>query len=443
MHSMQLGIERDPVEAQVEVFRRDARKERFSLVDATPLCGNGFGSSWSSKNREPALGEPVVGTSTAIFRPFLRLRTTPDPANVRPEKVLSASLSCLLKKHSQPPGGWEAVREQLWSIRQDLLVQHLHRGRVAAEVALEGARLSARAGDVAELHRSLATLVGSGHCAKRVQTWAPALRDEVSGLRLLYLTHGGLEGTPGRLEGELLEFFQEHFPATPSCASRPGRCLDFARRIHRTRVSGNCARHLRLASQGSETSNDSCDRLAWTLATSVRKRGLAALAKAFPEGVSTARAAAILGLQGEADLEAWLASEISQAASSDPISRGRLDAAAVAARFADQQRAAAAPREVVVSTVKHDTDEAPIWSELRPSATSQLEVLKKMAANASSSVVSKALKKAAKKEKKLQKKMQKKEKKKLKKTRKKEKKEAKKRKQSSSSSVSSIGEDAD
>merc|ERR1712014_163321 len=112
-------------------------------------------------------------------------------------------------------------------------------------------------------------------------------------------------------------------------------------------------------------------------------------------GISTARAASILGLQGEDDLGAWLASELAQAGSTELISRGRLDAAAVAARFADQQRAAAPPREVVVSSARRDMDEAPIWSELRPSASSQLEVLKKMAANTSSSVVSKAIKKAA------------------------------------------------
>ncbi|CAK9029712.1 SAC3 family protein A, partial [Durusdinium trenchii] len=121
---MRLGHEGDPTASKVECHRRDARRERFDSTQATkgtaqPLVSN---------------SAAVVGTSNALFRPFLRLRSAPDPAAVRPEEVLKASLSALLKESTQPSGGWGAVREQLWSIRQDLLVQHLHRSKLASEV---------------------------------------------------------------------------------------------------------------------------------------------------------------------------------------------------------------------------------------------------------------------------------------------------------------------
>eukprot|EP00439_Symbiodinium_sp_Y106_P043259 s564_g5.t1 len=124
---MRLGAEGDPFAMKEECNKRDARKERFA-AQARASAPAEQAPEWLA---EP--GRPVVGTSSAIFRPFLRLRTAPDPAKVRPEKVLDASLRALLSEKTCPPGGWSQVREQLWSIRQDLLVQHLHRTALASE----------------------------------------------------------------------------------------------------------------------------------------------------------------------------------------------------------------------------------------------------------------------------------------------------------------------
>ncbi|CAJ1442944.1 unnamed protein product [Effrenium voratum] len=86
---------------QAECDRRDARRERFT-AQAGPA------KTPTAEPGEPSWG-PVVGTSTALFRPFLRLREAPDPATVRPEKVLAASLSALLDESTQPSGGWGAA----------------------------------------------------------------------------------------------------------------------------------------------------------------------------------------------------------------------------------------------------------------------------------------------------------------------------------------------
>eukprot|EP00933_Yihiella_yeosuensis_P035887 TRINITY_DN29538_c0_g1_i1.p1 TRINITY_DN29538_c0_g1~~TRINITY_DN29538_c0_g1_i1.p1 ORF type:complete len:510 (+),score=128.71 TRINITY_DN29538_c0_g1_i1:71-1600(+) len=468
--TMRLGVEGEVVATQVEFFKRSARQERFAAsAEASKLSGNRAQSNGFSWSRASAIGEPVVGSSTEIFRPFLRLRSAPDPAKVRPEKVLRNSLKCLLDEKTQPSGGWEAVREQFWSIRQDLLVQHLHRDSLAAEVSLEGARLSVKAGDVAELHRSLAAIVANGHCAQKVRSWPFACRDEVAGLRLLYLTHGGLEGHPGRLEGELLEFFKEHSCAmswsSSSSSGLSGPAVNYARHLHSARATGNWARHLHLAAAGPSAvaaprrrrgekrglfkdvpteAPEVCGRLAWLLAKPVRKQGLAALAKAFPQGVSADRAARLLGLTGAEDLEMFCEAELClEGKAPILVSDGRLNCSAVTACVAEQQRAAAAmarernqdfsgssaaasSRSSLISRT-FDTGEAPIWAELQPFAVNRAEILQKMAANTADKSVAKVIQKAAKKEKKREKKKQKKEKKRLKKAKKKEKKAEMKR----------------
>merc|ERR1712048_1187030 len=150
-------------------------------------------------------------------------------------------------------------------------------------------RLAVEAGDVAELHRSLAPLVAKGPCSDRLRGGPMSIQDEVLGLRLLYLTHGGLEGEPGCLEGELLDFFREK----PSSITLAESALGYARRVHDARVVGLWVRHLRLAGCQSKThgayvaAGESrtvalCSKLANLLSPAVRSRALAALVRAFP-----------------------------------------------------------------------------------------------------------------------------------------------------------------
>ncbi|CAJ1434754.1 unnamed protein product, partial [Effrenium voratum] len=286
------------------------------------------------------------------------------------------------------------------------------------EVALQGARLAVRARDVKELHKSLAALLGQGPCAKRVRTWPRHLKDEVLAFRLLYLAHGGIQGHPGRLTLELNEFLKEHRDAT-------GPCLRYARQLRRAQAAGHFARHLALAAEGpppsdgkSKSALEDCGRLAWTLATHVRRRSVELLARALPHGVDAQRAAESLGLQGPDDLEAWLATEFPNQA----LLRGdRLDCAKVCACFAEEQ-AQVAQRE---EASRRDT-------ELSTFVVSHEEVLKRAEQKKAAKAASKAEKKA-KKEKKREKKRAKKEKKRQKKE-KKENRTAKKAKPGSSSS---------
>ncbi|CAJ1384391.1 unnamed protein product [Effrenium voratum] len=153
----------------------------------------------------------------------------------------------------------------------------------------------------------------------------------------------------------------------------------------------------------SKSALEDCGRLAWTLATHVRRRSVELLARALPHGVDAQRAAESLGLQGPDDLEAWLATEFPNQA----LLRGdRLDCAKVCACFAEEQ-AQVAQRE---EASRRDT-------ELSTFVVSHEEVLKRAEQKKAAKAASKAEKKA-KKEKKREKKRAKKEKKRQKKEKK-------------------------
>jgi len=68
----------------------------------------------------------ILGTSTALEKPYLRLTSAPDPATIRPVEVLARSLALVqarLDKEAAAAYTWAS--EQLKSIRQDLSVQHV------------------------------------------------------------------------------------------------------------------------------------------------------------------------------------------------------------------------------------------------------------------------------------------------------------------------------
>eukprot|EP00929_Paragymnodinium_shiwhaense_P069940 TRINITY_DN3534_c0_g3_i1.p1 TRINITY_DN3534_c0_g3~~TRINITY_DN3534_c0_g3_i1.p1 ORF type:complete len:563 (-),score=183.12 TRINITY_DN3534_c0_g3_i1:167-1768(-) len=448
--------------AEERLRRQERRRERFAAAAAEEDSDD---AELAVKSRQQAPGKPIVGCSHVLFRPFVRLRSAPDPGNVRPERLLKASLAALLDEDAQPPGGWQAIREQFWSIRQDLLVQHLHRGDLAADVCLQGMRLAVQHSDLAELHRCLAPLVANGACAARLQKRSEGVQEEVAALRLLYLTHGGLEGRPGRLSGELCEFFQGQ---PVNRRRRPGAALDFAFRIHDAQACGLWTRHLSLAATGTSSGSSSSSstgtkdkesgrsvglsqQLAKQLCPAVRTRSLAELVKAFPQGISAALAARLLGFAEASELVAFLKEELrlhSLAPSKRPLgSGGRLDCSVVAeylekirAAEAEMRRKAAgedcsrrrggAPPATFLRAEK-DSGEASIWKEMEERqqlqsffASSATKPARALAPELLSKKAQKKLRKQLKKEQKKDKKRARKEKKKQKKKLKKERKAA-------------------
>lgn len=97
-----------------------------------------------------------MGTSEALEKPYLRLTAAPDPATVRPPRVLARALAHVLAQHAAD-GDYARALEQFKSIRQDLTVQGV-RGALAVAVYEHCARTALAAGDFGEYSQCQAQL---------------------------------------------------------------------------------------------------------------------------------------------------------------------------------------------------------------------------------------------------------------------------------------------
>lgn len=149
-----------------------ARQARFSAggvsggVDNSSSSSNGTkNSNGSSSNSftntitaspyvDKPLTTPIVGTSTALEKPYFRLTGQVNPAVVRPPEVLQRSFGTVLRKYMNNGQDYSYVSEQLQSIRQDLTVQHCENW-IAQQVYEVNAQLALRHDDIGEFNKCL------------------------------------------------------------------------------------------------------------------------------------------------------------------------------------------------------------------------------------------------------------------------------------------------
>jgi len=95
----------------------------------------------------PVSTEPVRGTCQTLEKPYFRLTSAPDPAEVRPEEILEKSLKLMSKKWKRHQNDYRYIDEQFRSMRQDLTVQGIQNSLAVriyethARIALEQADL--------------------------------------------------------------------------------------------------------------------------------------------------------------------------------------------------------------------------------------------------------------------------------------------------------------
>jgi hypothetical protein len=71
----------------------------------------------------------IKGTCESLEKDYFRLTSAPDPATVRPERVLRIAMLALKKKWRASAVDYIYMCSQLKAIRQDLTVQHVQSGR--------------------------------------------------------------------------------------------------------------------------------------------------------------------------------------------------------------------------------------------------------------------------------------------------------------------------
>ena len=223
-----------------------------------------------------AAGQKVVGTCEVLEKHYLRLTQAPDPASVRPERVLVQSLAHVLGRW-QRDHDYEYACDQLKSIRQDLTVQHLH-DAFAVSVYEAHARVALEADDIGEYNQCQAQLTDL------YRAHSSANRAEFTAYRLLYAVV--VDTPPAEL---LCAVLDPHTPAEHELAAAP--CVRHALDVVAAYHSRRWRRFFRL---GRATPNLGSHILAQAHLT-VRWRALRSALLAFRPTVPLAYLVSVLG----------------------------------------------------------------------------------------------------------------------------------------------------
>ncbi|GAA6013727.1 hypothetical protein JCM11491_005075 [Sporobolomyces phaffii] len=93
----------------------------------------------------------VVGSSSKLEKPYLRLTTLPDPTTIRPLPILQKTLD-LLKRKWKDEANYNYICDQFKSMRQDLIVQRITND-FTVQVYEIHARIALEKGDLGEFNQ--------------------------------------------------------------------------------------------------------------------------------------------------------------------------------------------------------------------------------------------------------------------------------------------------
>lgn len=134
--------------------RFKANSDRSSSSSSTSNSSCGYHNNYTVEVSSYEDTEAIVGTSTTLEKPFLRLTERPVPSSVRPLSILKKSLALMMKKKEEGASWIGYLSEQMKSIRQDLVIQ-----AIADEFALQvyetNARWCLENNDIPEFKRCL------------------------------------------------------------------------------------------------------------------------------------------------------------------------------------------------------------------------------------------------------------------------------------------------
>lgn len=134
--------------------KKQDRAARFEISEARKrVTHSPTFSGLSSQGLEDgdAMDYHIVGTSSDLVKPYLRLTSAPDPATVRPQHILEKALE-RVQERWKAKGDYHNACEQMKSIRQDLTVQGI-KNEFSVRVYECHARIALEKGDREEFNQ--------------------------------------------------------------------------------------------------------------------------------------------------------------------------------------------------------------------------------------------------------------------------------------------------
>lgn len=139
---------------------REKRHKRFIDMERgyTGSSAGGMNNDLDGETKFMS-SEAVVGTCMEMEKMYIRLQSMPDPATVRPERVLVKWAERLQVKYDTDEADWEWISDQFKAIRQDMVIQHI-RSANAITVYETNGRLALQEHDYPEFYKIQSFLMG-------------------------------------------------------------------------------------------------------------------------------------------------------------------------------------------------------------------------------------------------------------------------------------------
>ena len=203
-------------EEEQAAFEREQAEDMHAALATTALGGRLGASPAAPPAADPNVIDwdeyTVVGTSTKLEKPYLRLTSAPDPKTVRPLATLERTLALLTSKWAAEKN-YAYTCDQFKSMRQDLTVQRI-KNDFTVRVYETHARIALEMGDLGEYNQCQTQLRGlyayglAGHPV------------EFLAYRILYLLHTRNQRDVNALMAELTPAVQAEAPVAHALAVR-------------------------------------------------------------------------------------------------------------------------------------------------------------------------------------------------------------------------------